>query len=372
MKLKLLLTACVWLVAGVAQSASLADSLQYYDALQFRMINKGFTDTETPYTRLPLCIYDSIRPTQKTDGQMSAGLGLRFATNSRAIGVRYNLRMNFHMNHMADTGIKGTDLYCLQDDGQWCFVNSSRTNSDSIQQRVYASHLDGQMHEYMLYLPLYDGINWLEIGVDSDAVITQPQVNVPMKEKKIVFYGHSVVQGGCASHTGMVATSILQRRLGVECVNLGLSGEGRMDWFMARAMATIPDVAAYVIDPIANCTLERVDTATCGFINILRETRPDVPIFMVECQEFAYEQVDTRQQVKSAEINRLFHQRYLDLKRENPKNLYYITRNNLIGPRGEGTVDGAHLTDLGFVYYAQKLEPYLRAVLEGTPVPEEP
>ncbi|MBQ5465776.1 MAG: SGNH/GDSL hydrolase family protein, partial [Muribaculaceae bacterium] len=322
MKLKLLLTACVWLVAGVAQSASLADSLQYYDALQFRMINKGFTDTETPYTRLPLCIYDSIRPTQKTDGQMSAGLGFRFATNSRAIGVRYNLRMNFHMNHMADTGIKGTDLYCLQDDGQWCFVNSSRINSDSIQQRVYASHLDGQMHEYMLYLPLYDGINWLEIGVDSDAVITQPQVNVPMKEKKIVFYGHSVVQGGCASHTGMVATSILQRRLGVECVNLGLSGEGRMDWFMARAMATIPDVVAYVIDPIANCTLERVDTATCGFIKILRETRPDVPIFMVECQEFAYEQVDTRQQVKSAEINRLFYQRYLDLKRENPKNLY--------------------------------------------------
>lgn len=353
-----------------AKAATLADSLRYCDALQFRMINKGFTDTETPYTRLPLCIYDSIRPTQKTDGQMSAGLGFRFATNSRAIGVRYNLRMNFHMNHMADTGIKGTDLYRLNDDGTWCFVNSSRTNSDSIQRKVYASHLDGKMHEYMIYLPLYDGVNWLEIGVDSDAVITQPQVNVPMKEKKIVFYGHSVVQGGCASHTGMVATSILQRSLGVECVNLGLSGKGRMDWFMARAMATIPDVVAYVIDPIANCTVERVDTATCGFIIILREARPDVPIFMVECQEFAYEQVDILQQEKSAKINHLFHQRYLDLKRENPKNLYYITRENLIGPRGEGTVDGAHLTDLGFMYYAQKLEPYLRAAIEGRAIPD--
>ena len=35
-------------------------------------------------------------------------------------------------------------------------------------------------------------------------------------------------------------------------------------------------------------------------------------------------------------------------------------------------VDGIHLTDIGFWWYAQKLEPYLRAVLDGTPIPQEP
>ena len=57
------------------------------------------------------------------------------------------------------------------------------------------------------------------------------------------------------------------------------------------------------------------------------------------------------------------------LKKENPKNLYYVDRDNLWGPDNEGSVDGIHLTDIGFHYYAKKLEPYLKAVLDGTKVP---
>ena len=47
------------------------------------------------------------------------------------------------------------------------------------------------MREYMLYLSLYDGVDSLEIGVDSTAVITPSKVNLPVCEKPIVMYGTS-------------------------------------------------------------------------------------------------------------------------------------------------------------------------------------
>lgn len=53
--------------------------LKYVDALNFRMINKGFEDTETPFTRLPKFLKDSVRPDLWNRAQCSSGIGIRFA-----------------------------------------------------------------------------------------------------------------------------------------------------------------------------------------------------------------------------------------------------------------------------------------------------
>jgi hypothetical protein len=49
---------------------------------------------------------------------------------------------------------------------------------------------------------------------------------------------------------------------------------------------------------------------------------------------------------------------------ENPNNLYYVDCLNLDGVEDDGTVDGIHLTDLGFKYYAAKLFPVLLPLVE--------
>lgn len=345
------------------------DKMHYYNALEFRLINKGFDNTTTPFTRLPAYLNDTLREGHKYVAENSAGIAVRFATNSTAIGVKYELTNNFHMNHMADTGTKGTDLYTRHDDGTWHFVATSIPGKGPENNKKYVDNLDGKMHEYTIYLPLYDGIKWIEIGIDSSAVITKPQVESPRADKKIVFYGTSITQGGCASRTGMVSTSILQRKYDVEVVNLGFSGQGRLDLYIAEAMAQIPDAVAYFIDPVSNCKTVMVDTLCCDFVNIIRKARPEAAIFLVEGQVYAHEPYDTQQQIKMPETNKMLHSKFLELKKENPHNLYYIDRKDLIGPDGEGTVDGAHLTDLGFVYYAQKMSPYIEAVLNHTVVP---
>jgi hypothetical protein len=343
--------------------------LKYYNALNFRMVNTCFDNTLTPYTRIPKYLKDSVRKDLWERAQCSSGIAIRFSTNSKAIGIRYNLLWNAHMAHMADTGIKGTDLYCLRDDGVWEFVNCNRPSKDSIQTKVYVANMKGDMHEYMIYLPLYDGVNWMEIGVDSSAIISKPKLDNPRHSKKFIFYGTSILQGGCATRTGMVGTSIIQRDLDAECVNIGISGEGKMDNCMARAMGSIPDVTAYIIDPIPNCTKLQCDTLTYDFIKILRTMKPNVPIFMVEGPWYSYESYDTFFAKYLPQKNYEFHKNYLKLKKENPNNLYYIDRKNLWGPDNEGTVDGIHLTDIGFYYYAKKLEPYLKAILDGKKVP---
>lgn len=355
-----------------AQDFTSIDTLRFVDAMQFRMINTAFD--RTLESRIPLSLKDEVRPTLWDRATCTSGVGFRFATDSRAVAVRYNLLTNMHMMHMADTGIKGTDLYILDDDGTWQFVNCNRPRridsdvrprEDSIQSKVYVDRLDGRMHEYMIYLPLYDGVRWLEIGVDSTATITLPQVESPRLSPKFVFYGTSILQGGCACRPGMVATSIIQRDLNVECINLGFSGEGKMDTCMAVAMAQIPDVAAYILDPIPNCTKNMCDSLTYGFVNVLRTLRPEVPIFMVEGPMYSYAKYSGFYSEYLPQKNDEYHKNFLLLRKDNPRNLYYIGSDGLWGPNNEGSVDGIHLTDIGFYFYAKTLEPYLRAVLEG-------
>lgn len=364
--LLLIAAVCVSFVAKAEDK-----ELRYVSALEFRMINKGFDNTESPYHRLPAYLKDSIMKDEKRSGlwdraRNSAGIAIRFASNSRRIGIRYNLTWNFHMAHMADTGIKGTDLYIMNDEGKWEYVNTNRPyKKDSIQTKIYADDLPTkEMREYMIYLPLYDGVNWMELGVDSASVIQKPILNNPRKEKKVVFYGTSILQGGCATRTGMVATSMIQRDLNIECVNLGFSGEGKMDNYMALAMAQIPDVTAYVLDPIPNCTKDMCEKLTYGFVNTIRKLRPGVPIIMVEGPMYSYTKYDRFTKNYLAEKNNAWRANYEKLKAENPDNLYYVTCEGLSGYDNEGTVDGIHFTDLGFRAYAEKLGKVLKDIVK--------
>ena len=358
-----MLAVCIGLSISLVRSEDAP--MKYVDALEFRVINHWDEGgTLTPYTRIPAYLKDSIRQELWDRGMNSAGIGIRFATNSKRIGIRYNLHSNFHMAHMADTGIKGTDLYILSPEGKWQYVNTNRPSKDSIQTKTYVEHMDGTMHECLIYLPLYDGVNWMEIGVDSDAVLIQPQVDNPRKKMRVMNYGTSIMHGGCASRTGMAATNIMQRELNVEMVNLGVSGEGKLVYPMARAMAQMDDIIAYIIDPVPNCTQMMCDTLTYGFIKLIRDARPNVPIIMVEGPMYPYAKFDSFFRDYLPAKNEAFRKNFERLKAEGDDNLYYVTCEGLTGPDEEGTVDGIHLTDLGFRAYADKLEWVLRSILD--------
>lgn len=348
----------------------------YVDAQNLRIINHAFAgETERTYARLPRYVKDSIPEGRELwdRQQCSSGIGVRFATNSTRIGCKYTLYWDTHMIHMADTGLKGTDLYILEGDSVWRHVNTNRPyvkkdengNKTKLVESTYVSNLDGKMHEYVIYFPLYDGIEDFSVKVDSGAVITKGSPEVINANRRIVAYGTSILQGGCASRTGMAATNIIGRELNCEVVNLGFSGEGKQDTYIARAMATIPDVDVFLLDPVPNCTEMMCDTLTYNFVKTLRTLRPDVPIVMLEGPIYPYARYDSFFGKYLPKKNDAFRRNYERLKAENPDNLYYVTSEGLDGPEDDGTVDGIHLTDLGFLHYANKMIPILRPLLDA-------
>ena len=357
--------------------AQKASELKYYDVreLGLPVLGKGFDDcvrendtiSDGYFTRLPADLQGVVRKAVWDLGQNSAGLAIRFRTNSKCIGAEWRPLNNFGMSHMTPTGVRGLDLYALVD-GEWLFVGAGQPNGKK-SRNVFIRKMNGEMREYIMYLPLYDGVINLSIGIDSTAVIEKPHVAdlVPSeKNLPIVFYGTSVTQGGCATRPGMAYPSIIERKLHRETVNLGFSGNGRMDKCLGDKIAKIP-ASMYVIDCLANCTSQIVKDSTEHFIRAIVEANPDVPVLMVSNYCYPYQYLDAQFQIDTPEENAIWKEFAQKFRKEGYKNVRYIdayAKGNMkkspIGPDHEGTVDGVHMTDLGFLRFADFLIKYIK------------
>ena len=357
-------------LAGTITSLSAEEPWKITDARDLRVINRGWPDGQHPYRRLPDFLQDSIRPNLGEQAKSSAGVAVRFATNSSRIGARYQLLYDGHMNHMADTGIKGADLYIFEGDSVWRHVNTVRPYLQDAENKIVdadiISNLDTtKMTEYMIYFPLYDGVEKFEVKVDPEARLNAGSEKLIDKNLRVVTYGTSIMQGGCASRPGMASSNIISRELNAEVINLGFSGEGKMDYCVARAMAQIPDVSLFILDPVPNCDREMCDTLTSGFINIIRAANPEVPILMVEGPIFPFARYNPAEGEFLRSKNAAFRRNYEELRAAGDNNLYFVDSVNLDGIEDDGTVDGIHLTDLGFRHYADKVMPVIRQILKN-------
>jgi lysophospholipase L1-like esterase len=342
-------------------SAAVTDSLKYAKATDFELIGKGFTDTQNPFGRLPLSIKERTRPPVWSLSKNCSGLAIRFRTNSTVIAAKWEVTGDVVMNHFAPSGIKGLDLYGLKN-GKWQFVNSARPAGKKTT-AVIIDHMAGELMEYLLYLPLYDGLANLEIGVQPSAVIGNPEINSPQKEKPVVFYGTSITQGGCASRAGMAYPNQLSRMLDRQIVNLGFSGNGQLDPEIAEFMAEI-DASCFVMDCLPNVSIAQMKEKYARFVEIIREKKPYVPILMVETILFPHMYYDQTVYSLLQEKNATLQKIFAEQKKRHDRNIYYVKGDRLIGNDSEGTVDGVHLTDLGFLRMSQNLYPVIHKLIK--------
>lgn len=333
----------------------------YHDASAFPLLGKATEATATRYERLPDSLQHISRKPLWDLGRHSAGLAVRFRSNSTCIAARWEVRDNRSMNHMTPTGIKGLDLYCLQD-GEWIFAGSGRPQG-KVNKATIVKNMLPQEREYLLYLSLYDGVTSLAIGVDSLSEILQPAVDLPRREKPIVFYGTSILQGGCASRPGMAHTNILERRLNRECINLGFSGNALLDLEIAHLMASV-DASMFVLDFVPNATVEQMKERADEFYSIIRRKHPHTPILFIEDPIFTHSPFDTRIAKEVKDKNETLNAIFQSLKQRGKKNIYFLSSRDIIGHDGEATVDGIHFTDLGFMRYAEVLYPILKKHIE--------
>jgi hypothetical protein len=324
---------------------------KYYDKEHFLIEGTVFpyADKESPYDRFPLSYKDKVRKAVWDLSKCSAGISVRFLSNSTAINVKWELLNNTKMNHMAETGIKGIDLYCKVDN-TWQYVNTGRPTAKG-NVFLLVNNMSAKMREYKMYLPLYDGVTKLEIGIDSLSKIEKPAKS---NRRPIVFYGTSITQGGCASRPGMAYTNILSRKLNIECLNFGFSGNGKMEKPVVELISGI-DASCYVIDGTGNMTSEEVHENAFPLVEIIRSKHPATPIIFVECTMFekAFIEDTTRNSINNK--NTALKIEYEKMVKKGILNLYYIDNKGALGSDHEATVDGVHFTDLGFLRFAEFL-----------------
>jgi hypothetical protein len=140
--------------------------------------------------------------------------------------------------------------------------------------------------EYLLYLPLYNGVSSVEIGIPKESSLSQGPVRSADRQKPIVFYGTSITQGGCASRPGMVHTAIVGRWFDRPVINLGFSGNGRMEPEVAQLLAEL-DPVVYVIDCLPNMDAKQVEERTEPLVRTLLKAHPQTPVLLVEDRTYA-------------------------------------------------------------------------------------
>jgi hypothetical protein len=325
----------------------------WYDCQKLLVEGKGWADTETFYDRLPAKAKGKVRPPVWDLSLDTAGMCVRFSTTSNAIQVRWTVRKgSLAMPHMPSTGVSGVDLYTLDASGRWNFVNNGAAPAQT--NTMTFPVVPGQL--CLLYLPLYNGIKSIEIGVPKDQTLAKVDAN---PQKPIVFYGTSITQGGCVSRPGMGMPAIVGRKLAkpgqlpVPTINLGFSGNGIMEPEIADLVSEL-DPSIFVLDSLWNMSPDLVKERLEPFIKRIRTSHPETPILVAEDSNFRNART-TKGKIARETVEKLTAQ--------GDKHLYYLSNEGMTGDDCEGTVDSCHLTDLGMMCQADVFTKALQPLL---------
>jgi len=336
-------------------------ALAWHNVKEWGLEGRAFGGMERKnwFDRLPAVAEGEVTKEVWDLGQDSSGMLARFKTDAPEIWANYTLRRpRIAPPNLTAIGASGLDLYARDPQGLWRWAGVTRPAAGQVRQEIIKGMTPG-MREYMLYLPLYNGVENLEIGLPPGAKF---EPIAPRTEKPIVFYGTSITQGASASRPGMTHTAILGRRLGRPVINLGFSGNGRMDAAVGELLAKI-DAAVYVIDCLPNMNADAVRKKCIPLVKQLRTARPDVPILLVEDRRNTNAWILPRRNKLHDENHLALRECLNTLKAEGVTGLYHLPGDNLLGDDSEAATDGSHPSDLGFVRQADQFEPMLRTCL---------
>ncbi len=358
-------TASGWAVDGIDPAKGSSDPqrmLVWYDLQLLDVEGRGWTDTNAFYDRLPGKAEAIVRPEVWRLSRQSSGICVRFVTDATTLYAQWTLGLDRLSEwNMTAVAISGLDLY-VRHEGQWRWLAAGKPEKQANEAVLFNQILSGE-REYLLYLPLYNVVSSIKIGLPQGSKLVKAEP-YGKDRKPIVFYGTSITQGGCASRPGMVYSAILGRRLNRPVINLGFRANGNMDPELATLMAEL-DPAMYVLDCLPNMTAPEIAERVEPFVGVLRRAHPETPILLAEDRTypdgFLYPARRERNEKSRLALRAAFDR----LQAAGTAHLHYLPGTGLIGDDGEATVDASHPTDLGFVRQANAFEAVLRPLMMG-------
>lgn len=324
-------------------------------------------DTTNIFHRLPIEMKDKVRKPVWDLSENTAGEFIHFKTSATTIKVLYTLASNsFSMPHMPSTGESGLDLFAIDVNGNWNWAPGNYHFGDTCSytfKKLFLARNGTKVSDFYLFLPLYNSVTWLSIGVDEkDSFVFASKRN----EQPIVAYGTSILQGGVTSRPGLAWTNILQRNIDRTVINLGFSGNGRYEEPIFDLMVKV-DARLYILDCMPNLTggfsADEIKNRVIYGVNKLREKNKEVPILFTEhAVGYAPFYMDTARLNTYHRSSLVIAKIFDELQKSGIKNIYLLTDKE-IGFDINSTTEGLHPNDIGMMKYAVAYEKKIREIL---------
>ncbi len=114
--------------------------------------------------------------------------------------------------------------------------------------------------EFMVYLPLRNGVT--SIGICAflrgpPSIAGAGSAGLPRSTSRSYFAGTSITHGNGASRARMTHVAMLGRTFRREVINIGFSGNGRMEPEVVKFVAEL-DPAVFVLDCLPNMNAQQV------------------------------------------------------------------------------------------------------------------
>ena len=354
---KLLLTCVALSVATLLN----AQKIVYHNAVELNVIGKAIP-TSKDFTRIDTTAYKFNDEVIEEYCCHSTGLAVLFATDSPIIKAKWQTSPKNASENMTAIAQKGLDLYIKQD-GKWVFAGVGRPQMEKGPE--YAQHAGTIVKEMapgrkecLMYLPLYDRLDSLFIGIAEGSEI-EPIEN-PFRHR-IVVKGSSVTHGLAASRPGMTYAARFGRDNGFYCFNIGFSGKSKLQKEYAEYLADI-EADAFIFDAFSNPSAEIIHENFDQFVDIIRAAHPDKPLIFMQTERRESRNFDTwredfeaRKQAAAVEE--------IKERMKSDKHIYFIPSDDFLGHEHIATSDGSHPTDLGFTYMLESISPKILKIL---------
>ena len=331
--------------------------LVYTEAADLTICGK-LMDTPNPYHRIDTATFKGFSRSENSQARMSSGLAVAFSTNSPVIYVQTKYGIEYIPICNTSLSIKGYDLY-IKKDGKYLYASSGISKDVSKRDEPYKliANMDDSVKECLLYLPLYSELHSVKIGVSKGSFL-RPSDN-PFRYR-IGVLGSSFTQGAGASRSGMTYSAQLSRRTGFEFVNLGFSGNCKLQPYFADVLCAA-DVDALLFDTFSNPDAKTIEKMLFPFIEKIQESHPGIPLIF---QQTIYRE-NRNFNTKSDENERAKQEMVKTMMKQackKYKHVYFI-ETCATSYDHNTSVDGIHPDSYGYIIWTNTVEKPIKKIL---------
>ena len=316
-------------------------------------------ETEPEFHRLPTDVAAATSAGVAYNEREPAGGRVRFSTDSPyiAISVEY-----IHIGRSSYTTLEATGGFDLYEDfpngiseSRFLKAFPPPYSTDKKYEQV-VNLRDPKKRYFTINFPIHSVVKNVYIGIAESSYLgggAKYRNRLP-----VVVYGSSIVHGTGPSRPGLTYTNILSRRLNLDILNLGFSGDAKAEQAIVDYMGELP-MSIFVCDYDYNAPdAEYLLKTHKAMYDSFREHQPLTPYIMISEPDAAGSRSAPGR--RDVIIDTFRHARELG-----DKNAYYIDGETFFLGRDEGdcTIDGTHPNDLGNSLMADGIERVLRKIL---------